>query len=360
MHSQHRRAAPPFAPPPLRDEGIVEFAAEDWGAYPRLREAVAQAWDAEDQAPAPDAARIPYDSSRKLLRLLHRLQTDLPREDADRIRVTVLGPDGTNASPAMTRVPLSGLFETVGGRGVTEYILHRYFTTYLQPIVGAGGRAVGYECLLRPLPEQMPFRPAELFEKARRIGQHTFLDREARQAAIRISSAHLPQGVKRFVNFLPSSLYCADTCLQGTFDAIEETGTDPEDVVFEVVETEPLDRPEMAGIFERCRRNGVRLAVDDVGTGYATIEAIERLQPDYVKLDRRWVSHCDQDARKQRHIQDVLERAARFHGVVLAEGVEREQEWRFLSRIGVPLLQGYLFGKAEPMPGGTMLSASAP
>src|SRR5690606_28646205 len=105
MHSQHRRAAPPFAPPPLRDEGIVEFAAEDWGAYPRLREAVAQAWDAEDQAPAPDAARIPYDSSRKLLRLLHRLQTDLPREDADRIRVTVLGPDGTNASPAMTRVP---------------------------------------------------------------------------------------------------------------------------------------------------------------------------------------------------------------------------------------------------------------
>lgn len=351
MPTPHRQATPP-----LKDQGIVEFAAEDLGAYPRLHKAVMDTWKQGNRPMPPDPAQIPYDDSRDLLRLLHRLQSDLPREEADLIRVRVRGRVDADGPAAMPRAPLSSLFETVGGRGVAEYILHRYFTTYMQPIVGSNGRTVGYECLLRPLPEQMPFRPAELFEKARKIGQHTFLDREARHAAIRISSAHLPRGVKRFVNFLPSSLYCADTCLQGTFDAIEETGTDPEDVVFEVAETEPLDRPEMAGIFERCRSRGVRLAVDDVGSGYATVEAIEQLMPDYVKLDRQWVSHCDQDARKQRHIEDVLERTARFHGVVLAEGVEREQERRFLSRIGVPLLQGYLFGKAAPIPAGAMHS----
>jgi len=346
MSMPRRQPQPPVIYPTLRDAGIVEFAEEDLGTYPRLHSAVQDYRNAEGRSVAPGPPRaLTYGSSRELLQLLHRLQSELRREEADCIRFSLRY--GEEAAPWN---PLSSLFETVSGRGVSEYILHRCFTTYLQPIVGPSGRPIGYECLLRPLPEQTPFRPAELFEKARRVGQHTFLDREARHAAIRMSAAHLPKGVKRFVNFLPSSLYCADTCLQGTFDAIRDTGTDPEDVVFEVAETEPLDNPEMAGIFEQCRKQGVRMAVDDVGSGYATIEAIEQLKPDYVKLDRKWVSYCDQDAEKQKHIEEVLERAAHFHGVVLAEGVEREPEWRFLRRIGVPLLQGYLFGKAAPVP----------
>jgi EAL domain-containing protein (putative c-di-GMP-specific phosphodiesterase class I) len=226
----------------------------------------------------------------------------------------------------------------------------------MQPIVQPNGQVVGYECLLRPLPELVPFRPAELFEKARRIGQHSFLDSEARLAAIRMSSAHLPQGTKRFVNFLPSSLYCTDSCLQGTFDAILESGTDPQDLVFEVAETERLDHPDMLKIFDRYRKQGIRVAVDDVGSGYATIDMVEQLQPDYVKLDRKWVSRCDEDREKQRHIEEVLERTSRFHGVVLAEGVEREEEWSYLRKAGVPLLQGYLFGRAMPIPSPAALS----
>ncbi len=350
MSSHRQQMAVPL---PLRDAGIVEFAADDVDVYPRLHNTIRSCLDEKDQPSSLDRASIRYDNSRKLLQLIIRLQTELLREETEQIRFSMRYED--KATPW---APLSRLFETVGGRGVSEYILHHYFTTYMQPIVQPGGQIVGYECLLRPLPEQAPFRPAELFEKALKIGQHTFLDREARHTAIRISAAHLPQGMKRFVNFLPSSLYCADTCLQGTFEAMEETGTDPEDMVFEVAETEPLDHPDMAEIFERYRSKGIRLAVDDVGSGYATIATIEKLQPDYVKLDRKWVSRCDEDREKQRHIEDVLERAARFHGVVLAEGVEREQEWRFLSRIGVPLLQGYLFGKAAPVPADAMHSMS--
>nr|WP_255570872.1 EAL domain-containing protein [Cohnella sp. CFH 77786] len=330
---------------PLRDEGLVEFAADGLDACPRLHDTIRNAGGDDEQNSSLDGTSFRFGSYRQLLTLLHRLQKELLREETDRIRFRFQY--GENPLPWS---PLSSLFETVGGRGVTEYILHRYFTTHLQPIVQPNGQIVGYECLLRPLPEQAPFRPSELFEKARKIGQHSFLDREARHAAIRMSSSHLPAGMKRFVNFLPSSLYCTETCLRGTFEAIEETGTDPADIVFEVAETERLDHPEMWSIFDQYRRRGIRLAVDDSGADGDNFGLIEGLKPDYVKLDRNWVSGCDRDPEKQRHIENLLERAARFHGVVLAEGVEREPEWHWLRQAGVPLFQGYLFGLAAPVP----------
>ncbi|WP_123039350.1 EAL domain-containing protein [Cohnella candidum] len=338
---------------PLRDEGVIEFATEDLDTYPRLHDTIRDFADAAGRSGTLDGVSFRYDNYRQLLQLLNRLQKGLLREETDNIRFRLkYGDDGLPWNP------LSTLFETVGGRGVSEYILHRYFTTFLQPIVQPNGQIVGYECLLRPLPEQAPFRPSELFEKARKIGQHSFLDREARHAAIRMSSAHLPAGVKRFVNFLPSSLYSMESCLKGTFDAIRETGTDPADVVFEVAETERLDHPEIMNIFDHYRVQGIRLAVDDIVSGYSTAEMIDRLKPDYVKLDRKWVNGCHQDPDKQRHIENLLERASRFHGVVLAEGVEREQEWDWLRRAGVPLLQGYLFGLAAPVPASGLRSLS--
>jgi EAL domain-containing protein (putative c-di-GMP-specific phosphodiesterase class I) len=349
---------------PLRDTGKIEFDTGDLDTYPRLHDTIRDFAKGSGQDAPLDGATFEYNDYRQLLQLLDRLQKGLLREEMEpiRCRFNYGGNDSTCNSQAIETtsdwLPLTSLFETVGGRGVSEYILHRYFTTYMQPIVQPSGQVVGYECLLRPLPEQAPFRPAELFEKARRIGQHSFLDREARHSAIRMSSAHLPQGTQRFVNFLPSSLYCTDTCLDGTFETILETGTDPEDLVFEVVETERLDHPDMHKIFDKYRQQGIRMAVDDVGSGYATIDMMERLKPDYVKLDRKWVSRCDEDREKQRHIEDVLDRASRFSGVVLAEGVEREQEWNYLRKAGIPLLQGYLFGRAQPIPESASLSFS--
>lgn len=335
---------------PLQDAGLIEFATEHLDTYPRLHDTVREFAGTTGQEGSLDGLTVRYENYRDLLKLLNRLQRGLLREETENISCRLKYGIPNSSEKDSGWMPLSGLFETVGGRGVSEYILHRYFTTYMQPVVQPNGQPMGYECLLRPLPEQAPFRPAELFEKARRIGQHSFLDREARLAAIRMSSAHLPRGTKRFVNFLPSSLYDMDSCLKGTFEAIRETDTDPEDVVFEVAETERLDHPEMMRIFDQYRNQGIRLAVDDVGSGYATFEMIDKLRPDYVKLDRKWVSRCDQDPEKQAHINGLLDRASRFHGVVLAEGVEREQEWEYLRKAGVPLFQGYLFGFATPIP----------
>jgi EAL domain-containing protein (putative c-di-GMP-specific phosphodiesterase class I) len=344
---------------PLRDSGFVEFAADNLGARTLLRDAIYEIAKSEDLP-----LELHYDNQQQLLQLLSKLQKQLRQDDAKNIKCRITyndindeeiehpGKNETSADEAW--IPLSSLFGEVSGHSVSDYILHRLFTNHLQPIVQPNGSIVGYEFLTRPLPEQMPFRPAELFETARRIGQHSFLDRAARQSAIRMSASHLQNGMKRFINFLPSSLHSPNTCLKGTFEMMKETGTDPGDYVFEVMESEPLDDPRLLKIFDVYRQEGVRLALDDVGTGFSTLEAVERLQPDYVKMDRRWVSDCDNDVDKQRYIDGLLDRVSRFHGVVLAEGVERLEEWNYLKKSGVSLFQGFLFGRASPVPAATL------
>jgi len=351
---------------PLRDAGLVEFASDDQSARSVLQDAIAGF--VQSGADNPPLA-LHYDNEQQLLQLMSKLQRQLSTQASPSIQCRISyqkdrsdeqSVDGENIEESTDEdgwFPISRLFGEVGGRSVSDYILYHLFTTYLQPVVQPSGNIAGYELLLRPLPEQMPFRPAELFETAKRIGQHSFLDRAARYLAIRLSASHLQPGIKRFINFLPSSLHCPNTCLRGTFEMMKETNTDPGDYVFEVMETEPLDDPRLSQVFDVYRQEGMRLALDDVGKGFASLDIVDRLQPDYVKMDRRWVSQCDNDSEKQRYIHDLLERAARFHGVVLAEGVERQEEWDFLKQAGVPLFQGYLFGRAKPVPSAAAVGA---
>ncbi|BBI35253.1 EAL domain-containing protein [Cohnella abietis] len=337
---------------PLRDHGLVEFAAENPVERTLLRKAIYDAAEPEDLP-----LNVGYHNQQQLLQLMSKLQKQLSSSTAQDVNCRISYANDLNQ--AEENEPdddnqgwhsLSQLFGEVNGRSVSDYILHHTFTSHLQPIVQPSGKIMGYEFLLRPLPEQMPFRPAELFEKARKIGQHSFLDREARHSAIRLSAAHLEKGMKRFINFLPSSLHSPYSSLKDTFELMKETGTDPSDYVFEVIESEPLDDPELLKIFDVYRQQGVLLALDDVGTGFATLDTVERLQPDYVKMDRKWVSGCDKDEGKQRYIDNLLNRVSRFHGIVLAEGVERQEEWDYVRRAGVSLFQGYLFGRASPVP----------
>ncbi|XID95897.1 EAL domain-containing protein [Paenibacillaceae bacterium WGS1546] len=344
---------------PIRDAGLVEFAADIGDIREELRETIA---DFEGSSVDQPLA-VRYRDEREFLRLLSALQRTISPLRAERVQCRIAYEPEEEDSGAERDgddregwVALSDLYGEIGGTSVPDYILHRNYTIHLQPVVRSDGATIGYEMLARPMPEQAPFRPAELFAAARKIGQHAFLDRAARHSAIRMGASHLRQGMKRFVNFLPSSLHRPDACLQCTFDAIKQSGASPSDYVFEVIESEPLDDPAMSSVFDACRREGILLALDDVGKGFATLDVVERLKPDYVKMDRRWVARCENDAEKQRYIDRLIERVSRFGGIVLAEGVERAEEWHYLKQAGVPLFQGYLFGRAVPVPAAPVLA----
>ncbi|WP_342438094.1 EAL domain-containing protein [Paenibacillus sp. FSL L8-0436] len=295
-----------------------------------------------------DTGLAAYASREELIDLLELLD-GLQNEWATPLSLCIKG--HTRRIPVERWLTLEQLSVRFASDNLVTIISNHDFCSHLQPIVNFNEEIVGFELLLRPLPQGSPFQPYELFEIARRTGFHSFLDRAARISAIETGKRLLPKGIKRFINFLPSSIYNPKYCLTHTFEAIHRLEEDPEDFVFEVVETENIsDIRHLQSIFAEYRQQGMRVALDDVGAGYSTVEVMSRLQPDYVKIDRGLISFCDQDDRKQRSVLDIVNRAGSFGAKVLAEGIERREEFLFCRDIGIDLGQGYLFGKPDDKP----------
>jgi EAL domain-containing protein (putative c-di-GMP-specific phosphodiesterase class I) len=157
----------------------------------------------------------------------------------------------------------------------------------MQPIIDLHTRQTfAYEFVLRPARDHAPFSPYELFQAAQETGLHSFLDRQARISAIETSALHLPNGIKRFINFLPSSIYNPNYCLSHTFHAIERLRLDPSDFVFEVVETERIkDINHLQSIFQVYKKEGMKVALDDV-TRSAPCPAVHRMEQHHISKQK--------------------------------------------------------------------------
>lgn len=233
-----------------------------------------------------------------------------------------------------------------------EIMNHSLFTNHMQPIIKLENNEIsGYEFLMRPIHQDYPFKPYELFQMARESGLQSYLDSATRISSIKVSAEYLPKGIKRFINFLPSSIYDPAHCLRTTFKAVENYQVDPNDLVFEVVETEKVnDIAHLKKIFNTYQSEGMRMALDDVGAGFATQELLLELKPDYAKIDRSVISYCDQDVVKQSKLYELASIAEAEGIILLAEGIERKEEAQFCREVGVPLGQGYYFGRPAERP----------
>lgn len=326
---------------PIEDEGIVNLRPASLLTSALIQEGYRFVGALED-------GRLLYQSREELLSILKVLE-GLEKELAQPLSIYITGKSGIGVVERW--VTLAQLALRFSNHKLIDIISNNKFSSHMQPIVNRSEEIVAFEFLLRPTPLGDTFQPYELFEVARKTGFHSFLDRSARISAIETSARFLPQGIKRFINFLPSSIYNPKYCLTHTFAAIERLAQDPRDFVFEVVETEQIrDISHLSAIFTEYRKQGMLVALDDVGTGFSTLDVMTRLKPDYVKIDRSLVSYCDQDAEKQKVIRDIIERANPFGGKVLAEGIERREEFLLCQDLGVDLGQGYLFGKPENKP----------
>ncbi|OKQ00071.1 EAL domain-containing protein [Paenibacillus sp. P46E] len=327
---------------PVEDEGDLKFRP---CTVPLVAAVKAEGYAVEE---VQDEGKITYGSREELLQLLERLDR-IQQELGLQLSVCLSGRNGRMLVERWLR--LEQLKVRFTSENLIAIIANHNFCSHMQPIVDFNEAIIGFELLLRPLPGSAFFKPYELFEIARQTGFHSFLDRAARISAIETSSRLLPKGIKRFVNFLPSSIYNPKYCLTHTFEAIRRLDQIPEDFVFEVVETEEIANiPHLQDIFSEYRKQGLLVALDDVGAGHSTVEVMTSLRPDYVKIDRGLISFCDQDDAKQRIIRDIMNRAWDYGAKVLAEGIERREEFLFCRDIGMDLGQGYLLGKPSDKP----------
>ena len=246
------------------------------------------------------------------------------------------------------------LLGSIRGTWLREMLREDRMAVHFQPIVPVlkPEEAFAYECLLRGVGEGGELiGPGTMFDAARDAGLLYNLDRAARMKAIHESAR---QGVEGnvFINFNPTSVYDPVYCLRSTMQAVKESGLSPERIVFEVTESEEIkDGSHLKNILDFYRKGGFRVALDDIGSGYASLNLMAELRPDFVKLDIGLIKDVDHDPYKASIARKLIELAHELGVAVVAEGVETEEQWLWLVEHSADYAQGYLFARpASPPP----------
>ena len=117
-------------------------------------------------------------------------------------------------------------------------------------------------------------------------------------------------------------------------------------IVYEIIETEAIrDLKRARKQIDALRAHGFRIALDDFGSGYTSLNCLAQFEPDFVKLDMELVRGIENDSRSARLIRHLLDFCRGEGIVVIAEGIETPQELHVVTDLGVPLIQGYLFAR---------------
>ncbi|MFC4621020.1 EAL domain-containing protein [Comamonas nitrativorans] len=213
--------------------------------------------------------------------------------------------------------------------------------TLLQPIVRmADRRTVGYEALTRG-PVNSPLeRPDQLFAAAQACGQTVALELHCAALALQRTAGRLPPGQYLTLNLGPQ--------------ALQHWAQQPQclplhghtNVVVELTEHLPLDQAQaLHQGLAHLRRQGLRLALDDTGCGFADLATAQALRPDIVKLCITVVQHATLGTAARAELQQAVAQLHAWGCQVLAEGIETEAQHTALHSYDIALAQGWLYGK---------------
>jgi EAL domain-containing protein (putative c-di-GMP-specific phosphodiesterase class I) len=227
-------------------------------------------------------------------------------------------------------------------------------TSHFQRIVHVGdtSRVFAHEALLRGKGRNgEPLEPLSILQSAREAGLLQQLDLAACRCAIR-EAAHLGSSVTVFINFSPAMMDDAESCLRTTVAAIDTAGLAPERFVFEVIEADRVeDAEQLKAVLDCYRRDGFRVALDDLGAGWSTLNLVHRLRPDFIKLDRDLIREVHVDRVKDLIASKLLEIGRGLGIKTIVEGVEKPQELQWARARGADFVQGYLIARPGPTPG---------
>jgi len=214
-----------------------------------------------------------------------------------------------------------------------------------QPIVRSGDASVfGYEALARSDAVALP-RPSALFSAAERLSAVHTLGRVIRERAA-ANRPGVPSDATLFVN-----LHAADLNDEELFSSDAPLTAMAPTVVLEITERASLwSVPDVERRVKMLREMGFRIAVDDLGAGYAGLTSFAALEPEVVKLDMSIVQGVDRDPIKRKLVGSVTGLCRELGILVVAEGVEQTAERELLTELGCDLLQGFLFGEPSTRP----------
>jgi len=220
-----------------------------------------------------------------------------------------------------------------------------------QPIVDEGKRQVfGFEALMRSHERSLP-HPGAILNAGERLGRLPEIGRRVRKLSAE-AFGRAPEGATLFVN-----LHTRDLLDDALYEPKAALASMAQRVVFEITERSAIDDvKDVHARIAELRRLGFRIAIDDLGAGYAGLSSFAVLEPEVVKLDMSLIRNLHQSSVRRKLVRSMTALCKEMRIQVVAEGVETIEERDAVRGLGCDLSQGYLFAR----PGPPFPSASMP
>ncbi len=239
--------------------------------------------------------------------------------------------------------------ELRSGAELRQIIRAGLVETHFQPIIHvSSGEVFGYEALTRGPRGTMFETPKVMFGISDRMRISSLLDSVCRRRALRAARG-MESGKKLFLNSLPATLADPRFADEDAGELAADAGPVAGSVVLEITERSGIEDFEAFGRrLERIRERGFQVAIDDVGTGYSSLQTISEVRPEFLKIDLSLVQGIHRSLVKQEIVASILQIGGRIGAEVIAEGIESREEFEAVRDFGVRLAQGFFFGAPAP------------
>ncbi len=223
------------------------------------------------------------------------------------------------------------------------------FRIYLQPQISAEGKVLGAEALVRwKHPVKGMISPADFLDVFEKNGSIVKLDRYVWELACRQLAKWAEKGREDLyisINISPKDFYFIDVCgvLQ---DLVKKYQVNPRCLKLEITETTVMANLEIQlNLIERLRKSGFIVEMDDFGSGYSSLNMLKDIRVDVIKIDMAFLGKTDNVNRAEKILKIIVELSRQLEIPVITEGVETEEQVKFLQSIGCELFQGFYFAK---------------
>ncbi|MFA9462852.1 MAG: GGDEF domain-containing protein [Velocimicrobium sp.] len=223
-----------------------------------------------------------------------------------------------------------------------EILEERLIYPVYQPIVSLeDGSIFGYEALSRISKDAAKLDVGSLFKIAEECGKVWELEGICRKESLR-NACNKPSDVKLFLNVDPKVIHDEKFKAGLTYQYLKRYRLRPDDIIFEITERSSIEDVEtFKQTIQHYKNQKFKIAIDDFGEGYAGVNRICAILPDYIKLDMEIVRDIHKSVMKQMLVKNMVCLCEEIGAHLIAEGIETEEELKELIRLEIPYGQGY-------------------
>lgn len=228
-------------------------------------------------------------------------------------------------------------------------------STFFQPILSLEtGSTIGFEVLNRPQSSSLFPTTEQFYDYVGKSNRAFMVERFLRRLSFerfaeQVKNAQNHKNPLMFLN-IQTQVLADPTFRSGiTLELLKEHHLSPYQIVLELTEKEAvLNSDQFERAIEHYQQQGFRIAIDDAGTGYNSLQTLVNVKPEFIKLDKSLIRNIDKQPKQQYLVELLLEFALQSDTSIIAEGIETISELMFLKKLGIHMGQGYALGKPIP------------